>query len=164
MAKRKTTKTVKTKPRKTRAERKSLDDMHYGPEPDADYFDDHSIHDFFNWYNYMWDRNMSMSVVTSYAKKFGYKNAGKFKKMGISSNLGYLITGLERGLTFPAHKESEEGESGNGYYQKHIHEELRKWNKKAHNLYNVYLGQELVDPEKVVKKFKNILMLKFNLY
>ena len=50
MAKRKITKTVKRKPkRKTKVERKTLDDIHYGPEPAGDYFKDHSIHDFFNW-------------------------------------------------------------------------------------------------------------------
>ncbi len=56
MAKRKITKTKRKPVRKTRAERKSLDEIHYGPEPDVDYFEDHSIHDYFNWYNYMWDK------------------------------------------------------------------------------------------------------------
>ena len=143
MAKRKITKTKRKPVRKTRAERKSLDDIHYGPEPDVDYFEDHSIHDYFNWYNYMWDRNKSMSVLTSYAKKFGFKNAGKFKKMGVPTTLAYIAIGLERGLTFPAPKKAEEGETGNVYYQKYLHAELRKWNKKAHNLYNMYLGKEL---------------------
>ena len=54
MAKRKVQSTRKVKKvRKTKAQRKSLDEIHYGPEPDVDYFNNHSIHDFFNWYNYM---------------------------------------------------------------------------------------------------------------
>ena len=82
MAKRKTIKKFKKRTvRKTRAERKSLDDIHYGPEPDVDYFENHSMHDFFNWYNYMWDRNKSMTALIKYAQKFGYKNAKKFKKL-----------------------------------------------------------------------------------
>ena len=57
MAKRKLTTKIKKKPtRSTRltkgAGRKSLDDIHYGAEPARGYFEDHSIHDFFNWYNY----------------------------------------------------------------------------------------------------------------
>ena len=152
MATRKTTKTKRKPVRKTRAERKTLDEIHYGPEPDVDYFEDHSIHEYFNWYNYMWDRNKSMSVLTSYAKKFGFKNAGKFKKMGVPATLAYIAIGLEKGLTFPAPKKAEEGETGNVYYQRTLHEELRRWNKKAHNLYNVYLGQELDQPIKKKRK------------
>ena len=79
MAKRKTTKTVKRKPRKTRTERKTLDDIHYGPEPDVNYFDNHSMHDFLGWYNYMWDKKTSMEVLVKYAKKFGYTYAVRFK-------------------------------------------------------------------------------------
>ena len=126
MAKRKTTKTVKRKPRKTRAERKNLDDIHYGPEPDVDYFDNHSIHDFFNWYNYMWDKKTSMEVLTKYASKFGYKNAKKFKKMVVPNALAYIVHGLERGLTFPAPKKAEEGETGNAYYQKYIQKSSKR--------------------------------------
>ena len=147
-----------TKKRSTRitrgASKKTLDDIHYGPEPDVDYFEDHLIHDFFNWYNYMWDRNKSMLVLISYAKKAGYKNAGKFKKMLVPPTLAYIAQGLERGVKFPDHKNyPDEGSAG---WQKHLHEELKTYNKKAHNLYNVYLGQELVDPEKVVKKRKTV--------
>ena len=134
---------ARKKKRKTKAQRKSLDDIHFGPEPDVDYFEEHSMSDFFNWYNYMWDRKTSMEVLTKYANKFGYKNAKKFKKMIIPYSLAYIATGLEKGLTFPTPKKAEEGESGNEYYQKYLHAELRKYNKKAHNLYNVYLGQEL---------------------
>ncbi len=143
MAKRKITKTKRKPVRKTRAERKSLDEIHYGPEPDVDYFEDHSIHDYFNWYNYMWDKRTSMEVLTKYANKFGYVNAKKFKKLSVPPQLAYLVTGLEKGLTFPTPKKAEEGESGNEYYQKYLHAELRKWNKKAHNVYNMYLGKEL---------------------
>ena len=91
-----------TKKRSTRitrgASKKTLDDIHYGPEPDVDYFEDHSIHDFFNWYNYMWDRNKSMLVLISYAKKFGYKNASKFKKMMVPPTFAYIAQGLELSL------------------------------------------------------------------
>jgi hypothetical protein len=135
--------------RKNKVERKSLDDIHYGPEPDIDYFEDHSINDFFNWYNYMWDKKTSMEVLTKYANKFGFTNAKKFKKMIIPNQLAYIVTGLEKGVKFPTPKNAEEGETGNEYYQKYIHAELRKYNKKAHSLYNMYLGQEL---EPTVKK------------
>ena len=147
--------------RKTKVERKSLDDIHYGPEPDVDYFEDHSINDFFNWYNYMWDKKTSMEVLTKYANKFGYTNAKKFKKMIIPNQLAYIVTGLERGLNFPAPKKAEEGESGNEYYQKWIHAELRKYNKKAHNLYNQYLGKEL-NPETTVKKKRKTVQENIN--
>ena len=135
------------KKRKTRAERKSIDYIHFGPEPDVDYFEDHSISDFFNWYNYMWDRNKSMRVLISYAGKFGYKNAKKFKKLIVPNTLAYIVQGLERGLTFPTAFKAEEGETGNAYYQKYLHVELRKYNKQAHNLY----GQKL-NPDATVKK------------
>jgi gas vesicle protein len=161
MATRKTKKRVKIKPRKTRKQQKTLDQIHYGPEPDVDYFEDHSINDFFNWYNYMWDKRTSMETLTKYANKFGYKNAKKFKKMIIPPQLAYLITGLEKGLTFPTPKKAEEGETGNEYYQKYLHAELRKHNKKAHKLYNMYLGQEL-NPETTVKKKRKTVQENIN--
>jgi len=160
MATRKKIKT-KSKPRKTRAERKTLDDIHYGPEPDVDYFENHSIHDFFNWYNYMWDKKTSMEVLTKYANKFGYKNANKFKKLMVPNSLSYIVTGLEKGLTFPTPKQAEEGETGNEYYQKYVHAELRKWNKKAHKVFNMYLGQEL-NPETTVKKKRKTVQENIN--
>ena len=98
--------------RKTRSQRKSIDDIHYGPEPDVDYFDNHSIHDFLSWYNYMWDKKKSMRVLINYAKQFTYKNAPKFKKMIIPNALAYIATGLEKGLTFPAPNKAEKGETG----------------------------------------------------
>ena len=143
---------AKRKPRKTRKQQKTLDQIHYGPEPEGDYFEDHSINDFFNWYNYMWDKKTSMEVLTKYANKFGYKNAKKFKKMIIPPQLAYIVTGLEKGLKFPTPNKAEEGETGNEYYQKWIHAELRKYNKKAHSLYNMYLGQELEQPIKKKRK------------
>ena len=97
---------ARKKKRKTKAQRKSLDDIHFGPEPDVDYFEDHSISDFFNWYNYMWDKKTSMEVLTKYANKFGYKNAKKFKKMMVPNVLACIGYGLERGLTFPAPKKA----------------------------------------------------------
>mgnify|MGYP000483453026 CR=1 FL=1 len=138
---------ARKKKRKTKAQRKTIDDIHFGPEPDVDYFEDHLIHDFFNWYNYMWDKRTSMQVLTKYANKFGYKNAKKFKKMLVPNVLAYIAQGLERGLIFPAPKKAEEDESGNAYYQKYLHAELRKYNKQAHNLY----GQKL-NPDATVKK------------
>ena len=136
MAKRKLTTKIKKKPtRSTRltkgAGRKSLDDIHYGAEPARGYFEDNSIHDFFNWYNYMWDKKTCMEVLTKYANKFGYTNAKKFKKMMITYSLAYIAHGLERGLIFPTPKKAKEDESGNEYYQKYLHAELRKYNKKG---------------------------------
>ena len=160
MAKRKTTKAKRKPVRKTRAEVKSIDEMHYGLEPSTDYFEDKSWHDFFNWYNYMYDRKKVNQVIISYAKQFKYKNATKFSKMYIPGTLAAFIRGLENGVKFPntdtANKPLPEGTTGNAYVQAYVHEELRKWNKKAHNLYNVYLGQELVDKNKVVKKRKTV--------
>ena len=114
MAKINTTKTKKRSTKITRGKsRKTLDDMYYGPEPGKDYFEDHSINDYFNWYNYMWDKNKSLTVLVNYAKKFGYKNANKFKKMVVKNNLSYIIAGLENDVSFPAPKQAEEGETGN---------------------------------------------------
>jgi len=150
-ARRKTVKTVKQKPRKSITERKTFDDIHYGPEPDVDYFVNHSMSTFLGWYNYMWDSKYAKTVLIKYAKKLGYKNASKFTKMIIPSHLSYIATGLERGLTFPAHKNTEEGETGNEYYQKYIHVELGKYNKQAQELHNLYLNDES-NPETIVKK------------
>ena len=147
MAKRKITKTVKRKPkRKTKFERKTLDDIHYGPEPAGDYFKDHSIHDFFNWYNYMWDRNKSMTALIKYARQFGYKNAKKFKKLYIPSTLAYIATALEHGLNFPKPEKAADVETGNQYYYGMLHEELRQWNKKAQSI-----SDEDFDKEQIVK-------------
>ncbi len=151
-ARRKTVKTVKQKPRKSRTERKTFDDIHYGPEPDVDYFDNHSICDFLSWYNYMWDSNYTKTVLIKYAKKFGYKNANKFKKMIIPNNLSYLVTGLEKGITFPPPDKAEDEETGNEYYQKFVHTELRKYNKQAHELFNAELNLETT----VKKKRKTV--------
>ena len=152
MAKRKLTTKIKKKPtRSTRltkgAGRKSLDDIHYGPEPARGYFEDHSIHDFFNWYKYMWDRKKSMHVLISYAKKFRYKNSPKFKKMMIPSSLAYIATGLENGLNFPKPKKAADVESGVQYYYGMLHEELRQWNKKAQ-----VISDEDFDKEQSIKK------------
>jgi len=160
MAKRKTTKTKKRTVRKTRAEVKSIDEMHYGLEPSADYFEDKSWHDFFGWYNYMYDRKKVNQVIISYAKKFKYKNASKFSKMYIPGTMAAFICGLENGVKFPQvdtkNEPLPEGITGNAYVQAYVHEELKNWNKKAHNLYNMYLGAELVDTNKVVKKRKTV--------
>ena len=150
-ARRKTVKTVKRKPRKTRTERKTFDDIHYGPEPAADYFVNHSISDFLSWYNYMWDSKYAKTVLIKYAKKLGYKNASKFTKMIIPNNLSYLVTGLENGLSFPPSNKAADNETGNEYYQKYIHVELGKYNKQAQELHNLYLNDES-NPETIVKK------------
>ena len=151
MAKRKlTTKTKKKPARSTRltkgAGRKSLDDIHYGAEPARDYFEDHSIHDFFNWYNYMWDRNKSMTALIKYAQKFDYKNAKKFKKLYVPSTLAYIATGLENGLNFPKPKNANDVESGNQYYYGMLHDQLRQFNKKAQ-----VISDEDFDKEQIVK-------------
>ena len=121
MAKRKLTTKIKKKPtRSTRitkgASKKTLDDIHYGPEPDRAYFEDHSIHDFFNWYNYMWDRKKSVHVLISYAKTFRYKNSPKFKKMMIPSTLAYIARGLENGLNFPKPKKADDIEKSDLFF------------------------------------------------
>ena len=144
---------AKRKPKKTRTERKNFDNMYYGPEPDVDYFDNHSISNFLSWYNYMWDSKYTKTVLIKYAKKFGYKNANKFKKLIIPHSLAYIATGLEKGLTFPAHKNAEEGETGNEYYQKNLHTELGKYDKEAEAL--AQLPTESAS-ETTVKKRKTV--------
>ena len=160
MAKRKTTKAKRKPVRKTRAEVKTIDEMHYGLEPSEDYFEDKNWHDFFGWYNYMYDRKQTNRVIISYAKKFKYKNASKFSKMYIPGTLAAFICGLENGVTFPEkwtdNKPLPEGMTGNAYVQAHVHNELKKWNKKAHNLFNKYLGADLIDKDQVVKKRKTV--------
>ena len=152
MAKRKLTTKIKKKPVRSNrltkgAGRKSLDDIHYGPEPARDYFEDHSIYDFFNWYNYMWDRKKSMTALIKYAQKFGYKNAKKFKKLYVPSTLAYIATGLERGLNFPKPKNANDIESGNQHYYANLHDQLRQFNKKAQ-----VISDEDFDKEQIVKK------------
>jgi len=160
MAKRKVTRTKKKPVRKTRAQMKSLDDMHYGPMPGEDYFEDNDWHGFFKWYSYMWERPMINKVIISYAKQFGYKNATKFSKMYLPSTLAALISGLENGVKYPdydtANKPLEEGMTGNAYVHAKVHNELRTWNKKAHKLFNQYMGVDLIDKDKVVKKRKTV--------
>jgi hypothetical protein len=160
MANRKTTKARRKPVRKTRAEVKSIDEMHYGLEPSGDYFDNKGWHEFFGWYNYMYDRKKVNQVIISYAKKFKYKNASKFSKMYVPGTLAYFIRGLENGVKFPQvdtkNEPLPEGMTGNAYVQAYVHEELKNWNKKAHNLFNMYLGAELVDKDKVVKKRKTV--------
>ena len=160
MAKRKSIKTKRKPVRRTRAEIKSIDEMHYGPMPTADYFEKHNWHNFFQWYSYMFDRVKINTVITSYAKKHGYKNSIKFKKMYLPGTLAALISGLENEVKFPdvdtSNKPLPKGTTGNAYVQAHIHEQLREWNKKAHKLYNQYMGQDLLDKDKVVKKRKTV--------
>lgn len=127
-------KTSKRKPvRKTKAQRLTLDEHYMGLEPGEDYFENgHSLHDFFGWYNYMYDRKKVNQVIISYAKKFGYKNAPRFARMFLPTTLAAMITGLENGVKFIDHKDYPgEGTAG---FQKYIHAELRAWNKQAGDL------------------------------
>ena len=124
--------TKKTK-RKTKVQRKTLDEHYMGPEPGVDYFETgKSLHDFFGWYNYMYDRKKTNQVIISYAKKFGYKNAARFSRMFLPNTIGAIISGLENGVKFVDHKDyPDEGSAG---YQKWVHQELRAWNKQAQEL------------------------------
>ena len=110
MATRKTTKAKRKPVRKTRAQVRSIDEMHYGLEPSADYFENKTWHDFFGWYNYMYDRKKSNQVIISYAKKFKYKNAPKFSKMYIPGTLASFIRGIENGVKFPEIGTNNKGE------------------------------------------------------
>ena len=84
--------TKKTK-RKTKVQRKTLDEHYMGPEPGVDYFENgKSLHDFFGWYNYMYDRKKVNQVIISYAKKFGYKNAPRFARMFLPNTLAAFLT------------------------------------------------------------------------
>ncbi len=147
MAKRKTT-------RKTRASRITLDEIHMGSEPGVDFFEDKSIGSFYNWYNYMYDRKKANQVIISYAKKHGYKNASKFSKMFLPQTLAAVIRGLENGVKFPDLNEYP-GEGAAGY-QKYIHSELRKYNKKATELKQKDLNTDMVIKKKRLSVQENI--------
>ena len=147
MAKRKT-KTV----RSTKKSRMTIDEMHYGPEPvGVDWFeqDGNSLNSYFSWYNYFYDRNRVNQIIVGYAKEHGYKNAMKFKKLYIPGTIAAMIRGLETGMVFPDHKNYPgEGTAG---HQKHIHKELRAYNKKA-----IEMKIEDIDTGVVVKKRKTV--------
>jgi len=137
---------AKKKQLKTRANRKTIDEIHYGPEPSGDdYFENKSLNHFFSWYNYMWDRKTTERVILQYSLEHGYKNARQFKKLYVPGTIAYIIRGLEVGLKFPDHRDyPNEGTSG---WQKHLHSELRSYNKKALKLKN-----EKSNTDTVVKK------------
>jgi hypothetical protein len=147
MAKRKT-KTV----RSTKKSRMTIDEMHYGPEPvGVDWFeqDGNSLNSYFSWYNYFYDRNKVNQTIITFAKEHGYKNAMKFKKLYIPGTIAAMIRGLETGMVFPDHKNYPgEGTAG---HQKHIHKELRAYNKKA-----IAMKIEDIDTGVVVKKRKTV--------
>ena len=147
MAKRKT-KTV----RSTKKSRMTIDEMHYGPEPvGVDWFeqDGNSLNSYFSWYNYFYDRNKVNQTIIAFAKEHGYKNAMKFKKLYIPGTIAAMIRGLETGMVFPDHKDYPgEGTAG---HQKHIHKELRAYNKKA-----IEMKIEDIDTGVVVKKRKTV--------
>jgi hypothetical protein len=147
MAKRKT-KTV----RSTKKSRMTIDEMHYGPEPvGVDWFeqDGNSLNSYFSWYNYFYDRNKVNQTIIAFAKEHGYKNATKFKKLYIPGTIAAMIRGLETGMVFPDHKNYPgEGTAG---HQKHIHKELRAYNKKA-----IAMKIEDIDTGVVVKKRKTV--------
>ena len=97
---------ARKKTKSTRASRKTIDDMHYGPEPmGVDYFENNNINNFFSWYTYFYDRNRCNQIIMGYAKEHGYKNANKFKKLYIPTSVASIIRGLENGLVFPDHKD-----------------------------------------------------------
>ena len=141
-------KKTKKKVRSTKKSRLTLDEMYYGPEPSGvDYFEKegNSLHSFFSWYNYMWDRKQTDLVVIQYAKEHGYKNASKFKKLYVQKTVAYIIRGIENGLVFPDHNDFP-NESTAGW-QKHLHKELSEYNKKA-----IDLLADNLDTTKLVKK------------
>ena len=130
----------------------TIDEMHYGPEPvGVDWFeqDGNSLNSYFSWYNYFYDRNKVNQTIISFAKEHGYKNATKFKKLYIPGTIAAMIRGLETGMVFPDHKNYPgEGTAG---HQKHIHKELRAYNKKA-----IAMKIEDIDTGVVVKKRKTV--------
>ena len=54
MATRKATKAKRKPVRRTRAQNKTLDEMHMGPEPGVDYFEKNSLGSYFNLYSPKW--------------------------------------------------------------------------------------------------------------
>ena len=55
---------ARKKTKSTRASRKTIDDMHYGPEPmGVDYFENNNINNFFSWYTYFYDRNRCNQII-----------------------------------------------------------------------------------------------------
>jgi len=140
----------KKKVRSTKASRKTLDDIHMGEEPmGSEYFNEknNSLHSFFGWYNYMYDRARVNQVIIGFAKEHGYKNASKFKKLWIPGSIAAIIRGLENGLDFPDHKLVKLYGKGSTGWQAYLHTEIRKYNKKA-----VELNAEDLDKDLIVKK------------
>ena len=136
--------------RSTKASRKTLDDIHMGEEPmGTEYFNEknHSLHSFFGWYNYMYDRARVNQVIIGFAKEHGYRNASKFKKLWIPGSIAAIIRGLENKLDFPDHKLVELYGKGSAGWQAYLHTEIRKYNKKA-----VELKAEDLDKDLIVKK------------
>ena len=139
---------TKKKQTQTRAGRKTIDEMHYGPEPSGDdYFNDKSIGRFFSWYNYMWDRKQTERVILQYSLEHGYKNARQFKKLYLPGTIAYIIRGLEVGLKFPDHKDYPNESTGG--WQKHLHKELRFYNKKAQSMKVVKTNTDTVVRKKL---------------
>ena len=154
MATRKATKAKRKPVRRTRAQNKTLDEMHMGPEPGVDYFEKNSLGSYFNWYNYMYDRKQVNQVIISYAKKHGYKNAPRFARMWLPQTLAAIIRGIENGVEFEDHRDFPgEGKAG---FQKHVHEELRSWNKRAGELKQKDLNTDMVVKKKRPSVQENI--------
>ena len=123
------------KKRTTTKDRKTIDDIHYGLEPDITYFDapENSLIGYFNWYNYMWDRKTVVNVYIKYAKSFGYKNASKLNKIWFPAADAYIAAGLEKGINFPKPKQAGENDSGSQYYHKKVHDNLKALMKQIND-------------------------------
>ena len=103
MAKRKvqTVKKAKPKKRMTRANKLSLEELDYGPEPEVGYFDDHNLSAYLNWFNYFYDRKQAVTAYITYAKEQGFKNANKLKNLNWPSSNAFIAIGLRKGIEFP---------------------------------------------------------------
>ena len=133
MAKRKvqTVKKAKPKKRMTRANKLSLEEMHYGPEPEVGYFDDHNLSAYLNWFNYFYDRKQAVTAYITYAKEQGFKNANKLKNLNWPSSNAFISIGLRKGIEFPLPESAiNQEQTGNQHYHlkfmSHIKETLKK--------------------------------------
>ena len=157
MAKRKvqTVKKAKPKKRMTRANKLSLEEMHYGPEPEVGYFDDHNLSAYLNWFNYFYDRKQAVTAYITYAKEQGFKNANKLKNLNWPSSNAFISIGLRKGIEFPLPESAiNQEQTGNQHYHLKIMSHIKETLKKADDV--DFQKENKADEVKLSKRRKSV--------
>ena len=157
MAKRKvqTVKKAKPKKRMTRANKLSLEEMHYGPEPEVGYFDDHNLSAYLNWFNYFYDRKQAVTAYITYAKEQGFKNANKLKNLNWPSSNAFISIGLRKGIEFPLPESAiNQEQTGNQHYHLKIMSHIKETLKKADDV--GFQKENKADEVKLSKRRKSV--------